>query len=86
MGGRGRAYINHFAEMQDHRVALHPLDAGGDRRGAAVERLYEVDVHRHRERGVAADAHDTDGAGGHAQFGGRTFRKKLREGTIDVAK
>ena len=48
--------------VNDERVGLRPLDAGGERRRAAVQRLEHLAVEVVRERGVAADAEDADGA------------------------
>ena len=54
-----QALVHHVAvalEREHDRVREHALHAGRDRRRAAVQRLHEVDVDRHREARVAADA------------------------------
>ena len=56
-----QALVHHVAvalQREHERVGQHALHAGRDRRRAAVQRLHEVDVHRARERRVAADAGD----------------------------
>ena len=60
-----QAFVHHVAvalQREHERVGEHALHAGRDRRRAAVQRLHEVDVHRARERRVAADAGDRDRA------------------------
>ena len=60
-----QALVHHVAvalQREHERVGQHALHAGRDRRRAPVQRLHEVDVHRARERRVAADAGDADRA------------------------
>jgi hypothetical protein len=64
-------FVHHVAvalQREDERVGEHALDSGRDRRRAPVQRLHEVEVHRPRERGVAPDADDRDGARCHAEL------------------
>ena len=58
-----QAFVHHVAvalQREHERVGEHALHAGRDRRRAPVQRLHEIDVHRARERRVAADAGDAD--------------------------
>src|SRR5262245_6379675 len=74
-----RRAVNDFLQAFRHHVAValhrehegvgpHALGAGGDRGGAPVQRLHDVDVHDHREGRVAADARDTDRAVAQAEL------------------
>ena len=58
-----QALVHHVAvalQREHDRAGLDPLHPGGDRRRAAVECLYEVDVDRCPERRVAPDAEYRD--------------------------
>ena len=88
LAARGR--VQHFLEALVHhvavalhgehdRVGLGPLDAGGQRRRAAVQRLEDLDVEVVGERGVATDAEHRDGALDHVELGDRFERRAHRD-------